>query len=617
MLNPPIFDTPRTSLTYQARFLLAQLHIDSLKDQTSPKAIRRTLEGLPNGSKALEQAYSGAIQRIEDQMEGFRTLAKQVLGWLTYAERLMRVTEVQHAIAVELGTHRFDEDNLSDVNELVSVCAGLVVVDGQSNVIRLVHYTTQEYFEQNGESALPGAQQAIAGSCLTYLLYEDFKSGWIYHDDTYPFPRVYSEWNFLSPWVPRPVMAMLNCHPFYVYAAQYWATHTRNGMDDAVKKLFLTFARDDYKISRSAQVLSLIKDESILDRGRSYGSKISKPVSSMHVLSYLGSDELISMLLEHGFEADTKDNDNATPLWWAVSKGHKKVVELLLSSKTVDVNNVNFRFMHTALFRAATNGDVEIVKLMIAREDVDLNFGDRENKTSLAEAVEKGHSTIVKLLLSRNDVDITAKALATAAQSRKADFAKILLNRADVKTVDQKDRWGRTPFMYAARNGGQEICELFLSRKEVDVNAKDRSGWTPLTYATNYGHRAVIELLLFCDNIKVNARDYWGRTPLILAVKDGYQAVIELLLSHGSVDANIKNSDGNTALMYAADGGHKQIAELLLSHGSVDANIKNSDGNTALMYAADGGHEQLVELFLSHGSVDANIRNRDGSTALV
>ena len=528
----------------------------------------------------------------------------------------MSITEVQHAIAVELGTHKFDEDNLSDVNELVSVCAGLVAIESQSNIIRLVHYTTQEYFEKNGESLLPGAQQAIAGSCLTYLLYEDCKSGWFYDDSkdsddsddsgnhsTDTTVGISSDRKFRPPWrIPRSVIAILkNSHPFYEYAAQHWATHTRYGMDDGVKKLFLDFARDDHKISLSAEALSMVR----------YGSwnKVSEPLSAMHVLSYLGNDELISMLLEHGFEADIKDVDNATPLWWAVSKGHKKVVELLLSSKTVDVNNVNLWSEPTALFKAVANGDVEIVKLLIAREDVDLNLRDQHDMTPLAEALYSGHDTIVELLLSRNDVDITAEALATAAESGTAYFAEILLNRADVKRVDQKDLWGKTPLIYAASSGFQEVCKLFLSRREVDVNAKDCTDWTPLMYAAHLGHVAVAELLLSCDGIEVNARGFFGQTPLILAVKHGYPAFIELLLSHGSVDVNMRSSDGSTALMYAADKGHEQTVKLLLSHKGTDVNAKDTTGNIPLYVAVALGHKNVVKLLLAHAEIDLGIED--------
>lgn len=41
-----------------------------------------------------------------------------------------------------------DEDNLPEIENTVSVCTGLVTIDEKSNVIYLVHYITQEYFER-------------------------------------------------------------------------------------------------------------------------------------------------------------------------------------------------------------------------------------------------------------------------------------------------------------------------------------------------------------------------------------------------------------------------------------------------------------------------------------
>ena len=46
---------------------------------------------------------------------------------------------------------KLDEENLPEIEDMVSVCAGLVTIDEESNIIRLVHYTTQEYFERTQE----------------------------------------------------------------------------------------------------------------------------------------------------------------------------------------------------------------------------------------------------------------------------------------------------------------------------------------------------------------------------------------------------------------------------------------------------------------------------------
>ena len=47
------------------RFLLAQLHMDSLSDKITRKAIKLALQELPKGSEALKIAYKEAVEIIE------------------------------------------------------------------------------------------------------------------------------------------------------------------------------------------------------------------------------------------------------------------------------------------------------------------------------------------------------------------------------------------------------------------------------------------------------------------------------------------------------------------------------------------------------------------------
>lgn len=88
------------------------------------------------------------MSRIQGQVPSSRDLAEQTLVWITRAKRPLSVLELQHALAMELGSSDLDEDNISQVTDILSVCTGLVTVDEESNIIRLVHYTTQEHFER-------------------------------------------------------------------------------------------------------------------------------------------------------------------------------------------------------------------------------------------------------------------------------------------------------------------------------------------------------------------------------------------------------------------------------------------------------------------------------------
>ena len=128
---------------YSGRFLLAQLHLSSLSDETTAKAIKSALKNLPKGTEALDTAYREVLNRIQAQKARFRDPAKLALSWIVFAARQLSVLELQHALAIEEDSCELDEDNLPEMDEVLSGCAGLVTVDEDSGIVRLVHYTTQ------------------------------------------------------------------------------------------------------------------------------------------------------------------------------------------------------------------------------------------------------------------------------------------------------------------------------------------------------------------------------------------------------------------------------------------------------------------------------------------
>lgn len=545
--------------------------MDSLKDKTSSKLIKKALEILPKGSNALDLAYDGAMQRIENQMEGFKLLAKQLLGWLTYSERLMTVKEVQHALAIEPGTPEFDEDNLGDIEEVLGFCAGLIIVDEETQIIRLVHYTTQEYFRRNGDRVLACAKQDIAIGCLTYLLYENFKDGWaneVGQEDFAEGNRAEDalrnkdedegeeDWEFDCE---KSVKARLQKYPFLEYAARYWAIHARLCKEQNVKILMMSFAKDDCRVSSAGQVL-LVLDERysiVLDMN---GTMSRSPLSAMHIIAYFGYEEMISELLNHGFEADAEDSTRRTPLWWAASQGHHGVVELLLSQSHVNVNNRGHfsRFGYliytaTPLGIAAAAGKDETVKLLMEREDVDVNLPGPHDSSPLSSAAKEGHSTVVELLLTQRDIEVNSRCdagqmpLSRAVEYERGDVLTQLLKHKDVQ-INSKDIRGDTPLASAAFSGQKGIVEMLLGCSDIEVNTQDRRGWTPLLHAVRFGYTAVVKLLLSHSDIDVNAKENRGKSPLASAVIEGNAAIVRLLCAHPDVDLDPRDNKGRDVL---------------------------------------------------------------------
>jgi hypothetical protein len=117
--------------------------------------MRTALNKLPRESEAYDHAYKEAMERIEGQVADSKELARQILSWIACAKRPLTTVELRHALAVETGESELDEENLPEIEDMVSVYAGLVTVDEASDIIRLVHHTTQEYFGRTWTFWLP------------------------------------------------------------------------------------------------------------------------------------------------------------------------------------------------------------------------------------------------------------------------------------------------------------------------------------------------------------------------------------------------------------------------------------------------------------------------------
>src|SRR4030095_6118608 len=98
-------------------------------------AIREALQHPPKG---LEDTYKDAMRRIKEQTADDVELALEVLSWVSFVVRPLSVEELQHALAVKPTDTNLRRGALPDEEVMVSVCAGLVVIDEESHVIRLV-----------------------------------------------------------------------------------------------------------------------------------------------------------------------------------------------------------------------------------------------------------------------------------------------------------------------------------------------------------------------------------------------------------------------------------------------------------------------------------------------
>ncbi|RYP92526.1 hypothetical protein DL770_001392 [Monosporascus sp. CRB-9-2] len=406
----------------------SQLYLSSLEDKLTPNAIRSGLEGFRKQGQGssddekfqlLADAYERTMERVNRQKAGCKKLAMMVLSWITCAKRPLSTLELQHALAVRVGQSKLDNGDLPQTEDLISVCAGLVTVDEESGIIRLIHYTTQEYFERAGNRWFPNAEADITDTCATYLSFSVFKSGFCQTDDEFE--------------------KRLQSNPLYDYATQNWGHHAR--MASTSSQAVIDFVTCQVKVEAASQAL-LVPPQGLY--GTDYSQQVTRQMTGLHLAAFFRVRETVDFLLQDRWKVNVCDNIDRTPLSWAAEKGHEAVVQLLLE-KGANIEAKDNEYDQTPLSWAAEEGHEAVVKLLLEK-GVIIETKDKYGRTPLSWATEMGRKAIVQLLLEKGAI------------------------------IETKDKYGRTPLSWAAENGHEAVVQLLLEKGvNIEVRCYDQT----------------------------------------------------------------------------------------------------------------------------------------------
>ncbi|PGH04120.1 hypothetical protein AJ80_08582 [Polytolypa hystricis UAMH7299] len=327
-------------------------------------------------------------------------------------------------------------------------------------------------------------------------------------------------------------------------------------------------------------------------RGISCANKTFKP---LHLAAKLGLHQIISPLLDNVIDLNAKDSRGRTPLSYAAECGHEAVAP-------------------------ACNGHTDVVKLLLAVDEIVPDLRDKYRKTPLSHAAYSGYEKVVELLLSSPDVN-----------------PHVISHR------------GYTPLFWAVYGQSEAVVKLWLDRQEVDLNYKNEYGNTAVCHAAAQGHVGILKLLL-AKGADPEARGTRDRTPLRAAISSQCLEAVRLLLTsipltqiqkmilveplysqqppvlearrssnsllqREGIDMTLATKRGRTAIYYAAIRGSIPCFELLYTP-NVDANQRDNDGRTLLATTVCSENSPTVPTILRMENVDVNATDDDGRTPL-
>jgi len=309
-----------------------------------------------------------------------------------------------------------------------------------------------------------------------------------------------------------------------------------------------------------------------------------------------------------------------TPLQVISIMGYTEIAKLLLKREDIDVNIQN-KNDNTPLHIALINEYPEIAELLLKHKDIKVNIQNKDNNTPLHIALTNGYTDIVKLLLKREDINVNIQneysnsPLHIALINGYTNIAELLLEHKDIM-VNIQNEYSNSPLHIASMKDYDEIVELLLKHKDIMVNIQTEYSNSPLHIASMKGYDVIAKLLLEHKNIKVNIQNEYDETPLHFASLNGYTNIVELLLARPKINVNLGNNTRSTPLHFALLKGYIDIVELLLEREDIMVNIKNKYDKTPLHFASLKGYTEIVKLLLKHKDIMVNIQDNYKQTPL-
>lgn len=379
----------------------------------------------------------------------------------------------------------------------------------------------------------------------------------------------------------------------------------------------------------------------------------------------LGRVETVRRLLEVGLDPDAADEPweshwggRFTAVTWAVSGGHRDVLEVLLKAgASGDANGFSpsGQVTTTVLHLAAYYRRPDLARLLLdhgARVNGRGGSTERNRNFRVGEFDEQGGYTVRDPVPEDYERDPTPLHVAAAVGA--LDCIHMLIEAG----ADLESRHSRaTPLLLAAMCEQEEAAEALLhARAELDLysaialdkleatqellegdaallGSRDvRLHRTPLHWAARFGRTRIIEHLLplgadvhavapavfdFGVPWDIQTTREWSRceeedlsfgpsrfgeeacTPLHLAVRNGHFGATIALLRAG-VDLNARDSEDDTPLELAIESGHRDLALWLLERGA-DPNLP-ADGDRALHAAVYENDPVLVRRLIEAGA---------------
>jgi len=282
-----------------------------------------------------------------------------------------------------------------------------------------------------------------------------------------------------------------------------------------------------------------------------------------------GPLSIVKMLVNKGADVNMRSSYGITPLIAATAAQNVDIAKYLVS-KGADAS-LKDEFDRSPLIYAMDYDNPKMISVLSKNNEEACNAVDASLNTPLLYTVKKGNLQNVKTLVGNGanadyrNPNTGLFPLAVASAEDYPEIIKVLVRNGKANT-DLTDLSGRTALFFAIENGHLNSAKALLDLG-ANPNAQDIVGVTPLMRAVAKGDQDMINLLLKQRNIDMTLKDAQGRTALMYSAYAPNVTGAEILLDRG-MNMDAQDDLGNTALLNAIQAQNDQVALYFLNQGA-------------------------------------------------
>lgn len=257
----------------------------------------------------------------------------------------------------------------------------------------------------------------------------------------------------------------------------------------------------------------------------------------------------------------------------AIKWKNAKMAKLLINHPKINVNLISNPkgLEETPLLASFKNDSLEIFELLLQHPKIDVNVqmkGDfKYDRTILQFAFQKWNAHIIKLLLARKDIKVNFLIVEDIDMEKVPDHIKDIKTKANEESL----------LHMATEKDDFEIVRLLLRKKDIDVNFLT----SKVIFRRELRKRPYEETINF---------EIQKKTALVVAAEKNRTEIVRLLMSDPKIDASIQSTITKIERKYTTKLGDNGGGWILKNES------RGTINETALSVAQKNGNKQMIDL---------------------